>query len=59
MMRACGATDFAVDTALDHLEYWRTGVGAQVTSAAQRLLGRCPRTFAMFAADHAALIAGT
>jgi hypothetical protein len=56
-IRARGAADFAIDTALAHLVYWRTGVGAQMTSAAQRLLDRCPRTFAMFAADHAALIA--
>jgi uncharacterized protein YbjT (DUF2867 family) len=57
-MRAGGASDFATDTAVAHFEYWRTGVGAEVTPTAERLLGRSPRTFATFASDHAALITG-
>lgn len=58
-MRATGAADFAIDTALAHLEYWRTGVGADVTLVAQRLLGRPQRTFATFAVDYSAAFTGT
>lgn len=57
-MRVTGASDFAIDTALAHLEYWRTGLGAEVTHVAQQLLGRPPRTFATFAADHSAVFTG-
>jgi uncharacterized protein YbjT (DUF2867 family) len=52
-MRAAGMPEFLLEEVIAHFEYWRTGVGAEVTSHLGDLIGRLPRTFAAFAHDHA------
>jgi uncharacterized protein YbjT (DUF2867 family) len=52
-MRATGMPEFLLEEAIAHFDYWRTGVGAEVTSHLGDLIGRPPRRFAAFAHDHA------
>jgi uncharacterized protein YbjT (DUF2867 family) len=52
-MRAAGMPEFLLQQAIAHFDYWRTGVGAEVTSHLGDLIGRPPRRFAAFAHDHA------
>jgi uncharacterized protein YbjT (DUF2867 family) len=52
-MRATGMPEFLLEEAIAHFDYWRTGVGAEVTSHLGDLVGRPPRRFAAFAHDHA------
>jgi uncharacterized protein YbjT (DUF2867 family) len=52
-MRAAGMPEFLLQEAIAHFDYWRTGVGAEVTSHLGDLIGRPPRTFAAFAHDYA------
>lgn len=54
-----GATDFDIRTVLEHLDYWRAGIGAAVTQTTRQLLGTLARTFDAFAKDHAGAFAGT
>jgi uncharacterized protein YbjT (DUF2867 family) len=52
-MRVAGMPEFVLEEAIAHFDYWRTGVGAEVTSHLGDLIGRPPRRFAAFAHDHA------
>jgi uncharacterized protein YbjT (DUF2867 family) len=50
---AAGMPEFVLQEAIAHFDYWRTGVGAEVTSHLGDLIGRPPRRFAAFAHDYA------
>lgn len=52
-MRAAGMPEFVLEEAIAHFDYWRTGVGGEVTSHLGDLIGRPPRRFAAFAHDYA------
>ncbi|WP_433660896.1 NAD(P)H-binding protein [Nocardia sp. CA-128927] len=54
-MRAAGMSEAFIDGALAGQEYVRTGGNAIVTDDLRRALGRAPRTYTEWAADHAAL----
>ncbi|MFC9434409.1 SDR family oxidoreductase [Nocardia sp. NPDC057030] len=54
-MRAAGRSEEFIDGALAGQEYIRSGGNAVVTDDLRRALGRAPRTYAEWAADHAAL----
>jgi len=52
-LRVAGMPEFLLEEAMAHFDYWRTGVGAEVTSHLGDLIGRPPRTFTAFAHDYA------
>jgi len=52
-MRAAGMPEFLLEETIAHFDYWRTGVGGEVTSHLGDLVGRPPRRFAAFAHDYA------
>jgi uncharacterized protein YbjT (DUF2867 family) len=52
-LHAAGMPQFLLEEAIAHFDYWRTGVGAEVTSHLGDLIGRPPRRFAAFAHDYA------
>ncbi|MEV6557068.1 SDR family oxidoreductase [Nocardia sp. NPDC051756] len=54
-MRAAGLSEAFIDGALAGQEYVRSGGNAVVTDDLRQALGRAPRTYAEWAADHAAL----
>ncbi|MFI7003989.1 SDR family oxidoreductase [Nocardia sp. NPDC050175] len=54
-MRAAGLSEAFIDGALAGQEYVRSGGNAIVTDDLRQALGRAPRTYAEWAADHAAV----